>query len=305
MEQYLYQRLLHNRAMTIGYIVILAAFLTAPMLHGAGLVRGFRLAIKAVEETFVTAFQQGSITSIVPNRSLSNISRQAAREATTSIAGVGAISSSKPQAAKRPTSGELTVETTPENANIRIMNIKPTYNPGINLKFGSYDIEVSSPGFRTKRFPIKVEENEVIVDVNLTKRGSFVCEGEIVRLGGIGLSEFGLIYRGEQVLPDVSIYEVFTSLAKLLDKEYNFIHGVTAYMGDNYAYLTAFQNSNLTLEQVQGNKSVKITERKLEQSYGVEKEGNDVRFVHYLHLDGAYSTQQDAETSFCNLVESI
>ncbi|MDK9688111.1 hypothetical protein [Halomonas sp. LC1] len=282
---------------------LVVAFLVAPALHGAGLVRGLRLAIKAVEETFVTAFQQGNITSIVPTRSVGDITRQTARQASSAIAGVGAAGSTR--AAARPTAGELTVATSPEDAQVRVMNIEPVYQEGMTLDFGRYDIEVSAPGYRTKRFPIDLQDTEVIVDVELTQRGSFTCEPEVARMGGIGLSEFGMQLRSEQVFENVSIYEVFSSLAKHLDSELNHLHDVQAFMGDNYAYLSALQNSNLSLEQLESNEHVDISDRALQQRYGLEKQGNNIRMIHYMSLDGAYTTPELARDGFCLLVEEI
>ena len=37
------------------------------------------------------------------------------------------------------------------NATIRIMNIGPKYRPGMTLKAGAYDIQVSAPGYKTYR----------------------------------------------------------------------------------------------------------------------------------------------------------
>lgn len=45
----------------------------------------------------------------------------------------------------------LKVISTPNDASVRIMNIKPKYREGIQLASGLYDIEVSAPGYRTKR----------------------------------------------------------------------------------------------------------------------------------------------------------
>lgn len=284
---------------------LVVALLIAPAMHGAGLVRGLRLAIKAVEETFVTAFQQGNISSIVPTRAVGDITRQTARQAPSAIAGVGAAASARAATVARPTAGEFTVATSPDDAQVRVMNIEPVYQDGMTLDFGSYDIEVSAPGYRTKRFPIDLQDTEVIVDVELTQRGSVTCEPEVVRMGGIGLSEFGLQLRFEQVFENVSIYEIFSSLAKHLDSELNHIHDVQTLMGDNYAYLSALQNSNLSREQVESNEHVAISDRALHLRYGLEKQGNDIRMIIYMSLDGAYTTPELAREGLCLLVEAL
>ncbi len=45
--------------------------------------------------------------------------------------------------------GWLHVNTDPQGARVRILNIVPRYHPGIELAPGSYHIEVSAPGYRT------------------------------------------------------------------------------------------------------------------------------------------------------------
>jgi len=45
----------------------------------------------------------------------------------------------------------LFIKTTPKNATIKIMNIKAKFKYGMKLKPGRYDIQVSSPGYKTKR----------------------------------------------------------------------------------------------------------------------------------------------------------
>ncbi|MCP4698781.1 MAG: SUMF1/EgtB/PvdO family nonheme iron enzyme [Gammaproteobacteria bacterium] len=54
------------------------------------------------------------------------------------------------------------VEAIPEDARVRIMNIRPVYRPGIELKTGLYDIEVSKTGYRTWRQKIKLREDTVL-----------------------------------------------------------------------------------------------------------------------------------------------
>ncbi len=46
---------------------------------------------------------------------------------------------------------KLTVDVSPAHARVRVMNISPFYQPGMELAPGSYDIEVSAPGYKTQR----------------------------------------------------------------------------------------------------------------------------------------------------------
>ena len=45
----------------------------------------------------------------------------------------------------------LTILANVESATIRIMNIGPKYQPGMSLKPGAYDVQVSATGYETYR----------------------------------------------------------------------------------------------------------------------------------------------------------
>lgn len=285
-------------------MLLMIIFLTT-FLQGAGLIKGVRVALKnVVEEVFVKAFQEGSVSSIIPTRNLASIGQEGASRASSAIAGVGAVASSA-QAESQPTDGALTVSTTPENATVKIMNISEKYSDGIRLNFDNYDIEVSAEGYRTKRFAVSVQDEEVLLDVNLSERGSFVCDLDTLEIRGLSSSEFGLQIRSEQVLPHTSLYETFHSLAVHLDEENSILHDVQADIGDDFAYLTGDQNSNVSPEQSRTNQRVEITDRRLTNKFGLEREGNNVRFIQYLELDGAMTKIDWAREAVCSTVESI
>lgn len=61
----------------------------------------------------------------------------------------------------------LTVETIPNDARVRILNIKPPYTPGISLESGSYHVEVSKDGFRSYRRWIALKERDLKLSVQL------------------------------------------------------------------------------------------------------------------------------------------
>ncbi len=54
----------------------------------------------------------------------------------------------------------LTINTRPQNATVRILNIGPRYHRGMVLKPGSYHVEVSAPGYKTKKRWINVKRNK-------------------------------------------------------------------------------------------------------------------------------------------------
>lgn len=56
----------------------------------------------------------------------------------------------------------LTVITNPNDARVRIMNIKPVYQDAIELKEGEYDIEVSKPGYQTYRKWVVVDKKTIL-----------------------------------------------------------------------------------------------------------------------------------------------
>ena len=53
----------------------------------------------------------------------------------------------------------LTISTSPSNARVQIMNIKPVYYDGIKLNKGRYDIRVSKKGYKTENFYIDFAED--------------------------------------------------------------------------------------------------------------------------------------------------
>lgn len=63
----------------------------------------------------------------------------------------------------------LFVKATPYNARIQILNIKPKYAMGIELKPGKYDIRISKRGYKSQRFWITMEHETVVVERELKK----------------------------------------------------------------------------------------------------------------------------------------
>lgn len=68
-----------------------------------------------------------------------------------------------------PAAATLTVNATPADARIRVMNIKPVYAPQMPLTPGLYDIEVTAPGFRPHRQWIRIGEGAHNYKVTLEK----------------------------------------------------------------------------------------------------------------------------------------
>ncbi|MDH3349501.1 MAG: PEGA domain-containing protein, partial [Desulfobulbaceae bacterium] len=67
-------------------------------------------------------------------------------------------------------SGWLTVSPDPSDATIRIINSSENYIPGMKLKAGRYEIEISSDGYNTIEKKIKVSAGKNInIKVELEK----------------------------------------------------------------------------------------------------------------------------------------
>ncbi|GAB2889751.1 SUMF1/EgtB/PvdO family nonheme iron enzyme [Microbulbifer echini] len=93
---------------------------------------------------------------------------------------------SENEASPTPSYG-LTVKTEPEAARVRIMNITPRYQPGIRLKPGLYDVEVSAAGFIPYRRWVQVGDRDLKLTAKLQK--SYIA-GKTIRSklnsGGFG-----------------------------------------------------------------------------------------------------------------------
>lgn len=64
----------------------------------------------------------------------------------------------------------LTVNATPRDSTIKIMNIGPKYRPGISLKPGQYEIQVSRRGYHTKTEWVEITDDDLSVKIKLKKK---------------------------------------------------------------------------------------------------------------------------------------
>ncbi|MBF0134916.1 MAG: serine/threonine protein kinase [Magnetococcus sp. DMHC-1] len=82
------------------------------------------------------------------------------------------VPATPPQTATSPTiqsedQYRLTIKTTPPKATIRILNIKPKYEPGMLLPSDSYHISVAKEGYQTRTEWIKIENSDLEITINL------------------------------------------------------------------------------------------------------------------------------------------
>lgn len=64
----------------------------------------------------------------------------------------------------------LTVRPDPSSARIRLLGVRATYKPGVELAPGNYTIEVSQSGYESKRVTVRIADSDVTVPVALTKQ---------------------------------------------------------------------------------------------------------------------------------------
>lgn len=77
--------------------------------------------------------------------------------------------------------GSLVIEATPSDAQVRVMNISPPYEEGMELEPGVYDIEVSKEGYISERKDVTVEagsENRFTFALEKAQEGTLVVETE-------------------------------------------------------------------------------------------------------------------------------
>ena len=72
--------------------------------------------------------------------------------------------------AAAPATYALTVEAEPGDATIRVLNIGPRYQAGMQLEPGRYHIEVSKAGYQTHREWLEVLDRDVVQRVNLVRQ---------------------------------------------------------------------------------------------------------------------------------------
>jgi len=73
----------------------------------------------------------------------------------------------------------FTVHPQPEQARVRILNIKPSYQEGMALKAGKYHVEVSMEGYQTQRTWLEVVDQDLVWDVTLLEKKSELNKGKL------------------------------------------------------------------------------------------------------------------------------
>ncbi len=63
----------------------------------------------------------------------------------------------------------LTIRPEPADAQVRLLNSPTTYQPGVTLTPGDYEVEVTREGYIARKFPVRIVDGEVAVQVALQK----------------------------------------------------------------------------------------------------------------------------------------
>ena len=73
------------------------------------------------------------------------------------------------EAAAPPVLYHFNITTQPADADIRILNIKPRYTPGMELPAGKYHIEVTKPGYTSHKRWVVIKNKDVDTEVTLAR----------------------------------------------------------------------------------------------------------------------------------------
>ncbi|MBE9582089.1 MAG: PEGA domain-containing protein [Proteobacteria bacterium] len=136
---------------------------------------------------------------------------------------------------KRPTTGRLFVETEPNDARVRILNIVPKFHQGMELEPGHYHVEVSAEGYEARKRWIELSAGE--------------HKNVVIKLEAGADQPAGPIWAGAM---DLHFEDVLTPTELRLNREDSFVHkagdfsvGVLVFKGrvDMPLLLSFFENN--------------------------------------------------------------
>lgn len=82
---------------------------------------------------------------------------------------------------EKPSLYSLTIETSPKNAKVRILNIKPKYRDGIKLASGKYHVSVKAKGYVPYSRWVNIKNKNSHKKINLEKMLELPGPGDIIR----------------------------------------------------------------------------------------------------------------------------
>jgi len=86
----------------------------------------------------------------------------------------------EPQPPSKKVQYSLNINTSPEQAKVRILNIKPAYQPSMMLNPGKYHIEVTAPDYHTKKVWINITDLPVTEQITLEPTRRLYAAGTII-----------------------------------------------------------------------------------------------------------------------------
>ena len=69
-----------------------------------------------------------------------------------------------------PAQYRLTVQPDPPNAEVRLLNVKTPYRPGVQLAPGDYTVEIAQSGYESQRVKVQIVSSDVTAPVTLTRK---------------------------------------------------------------------------------------------------------------------------------------
>ncbi|EIJ2832336.1 hypothetical protein ACOW8K_002813 [Vibrio parahaemolyticus] len=206
---------------------------------------------------------------------------------------------------KKSTTFPVTINTTPNNSKVRIMNIGPKYKDGIKLTKGRYDIEVSKSGYRTQRFWIDFDPVFNSLDVKLHKKGSLTCSDYNVVKSGSILQPYGTQVQIVDYLEGVTVSELYFSMVDYLSSK-NFIEFYDADIAGNFAYFS-FIYGFLDMDDINQNKKIQINpDRFIREFVGFENDEKNNRVKLVMHIETPqYGIAYNIDEAYCEFIKEL
>src|SRR5690606_23862176 len=161
-----------------------------------------------------------------------------------------AIAAPAEAASSVPSTASLYVIPNVLGADIKIMNIAPKYQDGIKLVPKDYEVLVSKPEYRTKRFWVSIPEGaagkKINIDVALQPLGLPNCESNVkLSTYGSPLLKGGQVVQMQALFSNADINDLYLSYAEHVENA-NFIQVINTVAHPDYVEMTLRQPSNLS-----------------------------------------------------------
>lgn len=217
--------------------------------------RVFRVISDYVEPTKVRVTSDGAVNTL----------RSVIRPGVTAIAAAANSSNASTQPSA-PKTASLHINTSVPGSDIKIMNIGPRYHDGIKLTPKNYEIMVSRPEYRTKRFwvniPPEATGTKIEMDVELQKLGLPDCKNNVtLSTNGSAVSRGGMASQTQARFPNTDINDLYLSYAEHTDNA-KFLEVINATVNPSYVEMTIRQPSHLTISDIESNRPIDIDDKR-------------------------------------------